>query len=56
MRIKHVLIRNFMSIQNVDFEVPEAGLHFVSGEITKSDERPDGSIVVKVEVGGVKRR
>lgn len=30
--------------------------HFVSGEITKSDERPDGSIVVKVEVVGVKRR
>ena len=29
--------------------------HFTSGEIIKSDEKPDGSIVVKVKMVGVKR-
>ena len=32
------------------------GYHFISGEITQTDENPDGSIVVKVEMLGVKRR
>ena len=30
--------------------------HFISGEITKTDENSDGSIVVKVEMVGLKRR
>jgi len=30
--------------------------HFTSGEITKTDENPDGSIVVNVKIVGVKRR
>ena len=30
--------------------------HFVSGDITKTDKNPDGSIVVKVNLVGVKRR
>ena len=30
--------------------------HFISGEITKTDKKPDGSIVVKVEMVGVERR
>ena len=39
----------------VDIMANYPDYHFVSGEITKTDEKPDGSIVVKVEVVGVKR-
>ena len=38
-----------------DIMVNYPDYHFISGEIIKSDENPDGSIVVEVKMVGVKR-
>jgi len=34
MIIRHLLAKNFMSFKELDFNIPEVGLHFVSGEVT----------------------
>ena len=37
MKIKSILAKNFMSFRTLNFSVPDAGLHFVSGEVVGKD-------------------